>query len=132
MSNDSGNPTLEQLQQYNEEQLYSFFIAESVINEQIWILTDEYGCVMLNTDDEDCVPVWPSQELAQAWATEEWSECKPEAISLSVWHERWTPGLEEDGFAVVICPFESQDGIVTYAEELEKALQKKAAKLARK
>ena len=127
----SATPSLEQLQQYNEEQLYSYFIAEAVKNEQIWILTDEYGCVMLNTEDEDCVPVWPSESLAQAWATEEWSVCKAEAISLSVWHERWTPGLEEDGFAVVVCPFETKDGIVSYPEELEKALQKKAAKLAR-
>ncbi len=24
---------------------------------EVWILTDEHGCVMLNTEDEDCVPV---------------------------------------------------------------------------
>lgn len=125
-------PDLETIQKYNAEQLYSHFVSEAATHKQIWILTDEYGSVMLNTDDEDCVPVWPSKALAEAWATGEWSECKAEAISLKKWHSRWTAGLEEDGFAVVICPIEEQDGLVVYPEELDKALEKKARKLADK
>lgn len=125
-------PDLETIQKYNAEQLYSHFVNEAATHKQIWILTDEYGSVMLNTDDEDCVPVWPSKALAEAWATGEWSDCKAEAISLKKWHSRWTGGLEEDGFAVVICPIEEQDGLVVYPEELDKALEKKARKLADK
>lgn len=125
-------PDLETIQKYNAEQLYSHFVSEAATQKQIWILTDEYGSVMLNTDDEDCVPVWPSKELAEAWATGEWSDCKAEAISLKKWHSRWTGGLEEDGFAVVICPIEEQDGLVVYPEELDKALEKKTRKLADK
>ncbi|MCP4597616.1 DUF2750 domain-containing protein [Neptuniibacter sp.] len=128
----SDSSDLESILKMDNEQLYFHFVTEAVKQQQIWILTDHYGSVMLNTDDEDCVPVWPSQELAEAWATEEWGECKAEAISLKKWYSHWTPGLEEDGFAVVICPIEHQDGVVAYADDLDAALRKKEQKLAKK
>ena len=31
---------------------------------------------MLNSEEEDCVPVWPNEEFALQWATGEWSECR--------------------------------------------------------
>lgn len=128
----SDTSAIDAILKMNEEQLFSHFVTETVTQQQIWILTDHYGCVMLNTEDEDCVPVWPDQVLAEAWATDEWSECKAEAIPLKKWHSHWTPGLEEDGFAVVICPVEGQDGIVIYADDLDNSLTKKARKLANK
>lgn len=120
------------VEKMNAEQLYAFFIHEAVAQQKIWILTDHYGSVMLNTDDEDCVPVWPNVELAEAWATGEWAGCNAQEISLETWYSRWTPGLEEDGFAVVICPVESQDGLVAYPEDLDKALRKRERKVSEK
>lgn len=125
-------PDLATIQKYNDEQLYAFFISEVVDRGELWILMDEYGSVMLNTEDEDCVPVWPLKALAEGWATEEWSHCKAEAISLKTWHSRWTPGLEEDGFALVLSPFEGSDGQVIYADDLDAALKKRARKVADK
>ncbi len=132
MTENTNKPDLNTISKYNEEQLYAYFISEVVSEGQIWILVDEYGSVMLNTEDEDCVPVWPSIEMAQTWATAEWDNCKAEAISLDKWHKRWTGGLEEDGFAVVICPLEDREGLVIYPEDLDKALQKRQRKLADK
>jgi len=124
----SATPEINDVLKMNAEQLFGHFLSEAVSQQQIWILTDHYGCVMLNTEDEDCVPVWPNQALAETWATDEWHECKAEAIPLKKWHSHWTPGLEDDGFAVVVCPVEGQDGIVIYADDLERALRKKARK----
>ena len=132
MTENANKPDLNTISKYNEEQLYAYFISEVVSEGQIWILVDEYGSVMLNTEDEDCVPVWPSLEMAQTWATAEWDNCKAEAISLDKWHKRWTGGLEDDGFAVVICPLEDREGLVIYPEDLEKALQKRQRKVADK
>ena len=131
MAQQDNQPDINDVKKYNEEQLYAFFVSEAIAAGQIWILMDEYGSVMLNTDDEDCVPVWPSQTLAQAWATGEWDHCKAESISISTWHSRWTGGLEEDGFAVVVCPIEDQEGLVIYPEDLDKALQKRAKKISK-
>ncbi|CAH0526375.1 hypothetical protein VHP8226_01774 [Vibrio hippocampi] len=42
---------------YDEEKRLNYSVKTMVQERQIWILTDEHGCVMLNTEDEDCVPV---------------------------------------------------------------------------
>ncbi len=90
---------IDEISRYDEEKRLKYSVKTMVQERQIWILTDEHGCVMLNTEDEDCVPVWPNQEFAEQWATGEWDNCKAEAISLNKWHSRWTHGLEDDELA---------------------------------
>ena len=53
-----------------------------------------------NTEDDDCVPVWPNEAFAQDWATGDWEHCEPEAISLNKWQSRWTSGLEDDELSI--------------------------------
>ena len=119
---------IEQIQGYDAEKRYKYLVKEVVSNREIWILTDQHGCVMLNTDDEDCVPVWPNKEFAESWATGEWEECKAEAISLNKWHSRWTHGLEDDELAVVIFPNQDEDGLVVFPDELDFELKQQAKK----
>ncbi|MGF1702283.1 DUF2750 domain-containing protein [Photobacterium makurazakiensis] len=119
---------VEAIQGYDTEKRYKYLVKEVVANREIWILTDEHGCVMLNTDDEDCVPVWPNQEFAESWATGEWDNCKAESISLNKWHSRWTHGLEDDELAIVIFPNQNEDGLVVYPDELDFELKQQARK----
>lgn len=90
MSNALTAEQIATINQYDQEQRFKYCIKEIVANQQVWILKDEHGCVMLNTEDDDCVPVWPNREFAEAWATGEWSECEAEAISYNKWRSRWT------------------------------------------
>ena len=53
--------TLDNIAQFTPEQRLSYLVKECISNKQVWILTDQDGCVMLNTEDEDCTPVWPSE-----------------------------------------------------------------------
>lgn len=128
MSNALDASRIAEIQALDAEQRYQYLVKEVVANRQIWILTDEHGCVMLNTEDEDCIPVWPNQEFAEAWATGEWEHCKAEAISLNKWHSRWTVGLEDDELAIVIFPNEEEDGLVVYPDELDNELKQRARK----
>ncbi|RKF19797.1 DUF2750 domain-containing protein [Alginatibacterium sediminis] len=114
--------------QSDPQSRYLFFMQSAVDHQEIWILNDSDGCVMFNTDDEDCVPVWPSQEHAQAWAVDEWQDCEAKSIELKVWLERWTRGLEGDELAVVVFPNIEQEGYVMDPEELDAALRKKMNK----
>ena len=111
------------IQQYSAQKRYNYLIKEVLKNKQIWLLVDEHGCVMLNSEEEDCVPVWPNKEFAQAWATDEWSHCTAEAISLEKWHNRWTHGLEEDELAIVVFPDQNGEGLIFFPDEFDFELQ---------
>ncbi|WIH29086.1 DUF2750 domain-containing protein [Photobacterium damselae] len=117
-----------EIQAFDAEKRYKYLVKEVVANREIWILIDEHGCVMLNTEDEDCVPVWPNKEFAEAWATGDWAECKAESISLNKWHSRWTHGLEDDELAVVIFPNQDEDGLVVSPDELDFELKQQVKK----
>ena len=117
--------TINTIEQYGADQRFKYFINEVTVNQVIWILTDEHGCVMLNSDDEDCVPVWPNKEFAQSWANGEWQSCQAEAISLDKWLSHWSPGLEDDQLSVVIFPNQAEEGMVIYPDELDAELRHK-------
>jgi hypothetical protein len=120
--------TLNIIANYDPEQRLHYLLKEIIQHQQVWILTDQDGCVMLNTEDEDCTPVWPSEEFAQAWATGEWSDCAPKAIGLDTWHSRWTQGLEDDDVAIAVFPGENEEGLVISAQEFDFELKTKAKK----
>lgn len=119
---------IEQIQSSNEEQRFHYFMKEVVEHRKIWILIDEHGSVMLNTEEEDCVPVWPHKEFAESWATGEWEQCQAEAISLNKWHSRWTVGLEEDDLSVVVFPNQQEKGEVLSPEMFDFELTKQERK----
>jgi len=100
------------------------FFKEVAQSNNIWILADEHGCVMLNSDDEDCVPVWPSEALATEWANEDWENCEASSISINKWKSRWTNGLAQDDLAIVIYPDKQGEGCVIDPFEFEALLEK--------
>lgn len=117
------------IQEYTPQKRHTYLIQEVLKNKQIWLLADEYGCVMLNSEDEECVPVWPNKEFAETWATKEWSHCTAKAISLEKWHNRWTHGLDEDGLSIVVFPDQNNEGLIFFPDEFDFELQQ-AKKLA--
>ena len=86
---------------------------------QIWILSDDDGAVMLVSEDEDCIPVWPTKEAALLWRSDEWSQCEAIAISQKDWLAKWTNGLLQDDICIAVFPITGQDGLVTFADEFE-------------
>lgn len=119
-------PSLNDMLSYNSErrtQAFSDIVKQA---QQIWILNDNDGAVMLVTEDEDCIPVWPSEEAALLWRTAEWEHCEAIAISLEVWLARWTKGMQEDEVSVVVFPVPGEDGLVVFPDEFEAMLQPKS------
>ncbi len=113
----------------SDESRVEYLFNEILKHRKIWILTDEHGCVMLNTDDEDCIPVWPSQETAELWINQDWKHCTAESISLNKWLSRWSIGLEDDELAIVVFPDLINQGMILYPAEFEHELRNKAKKL---
>ncbi|KJY83235.1 phage-shock protein [Vibrio galatheae] len=121
------NELLETVNKMRSDERFNYCLKEIANNRKVWILTDEHGCVMLNTEDEDCVPVWPHQEFAEQWATGDWEHCKAEPISTAKWFSRWTCGLEDDELSVVVFPGDNEEGVVLYPDEFEVELKKRNA-----
>lgn len=99
-----------------------YLFEQANANKEIWILIDDVGAVMFQSDDEDCLPVWPSKDIAQLWCDGDWEHCKPHAISLEKWEEKWTPGLEDDEVAVLVFPNAQDEGVVMLPWEFQEKL----------
>lgn len=110
------------------EKRYQYLLQQVQLTQQIWILIDEHGCVMLNSDEEDCVPIWPAKEFAETWLTNEWKNCKLESISVAKWQSRWTSGLEDDELSIAIFPDHQGEGLVISPYEFDVDLRTKSKK----
>ena len=119
------------IEKYDEQKRFKYLLEAVITNREIWILVDEHGCMMLNTEDEDCVPVWPNKEFAQDWITDDWKACKTQAISLNQWQSRWTAGLAEDELAIVVFPNQAEEGQVLFPDEFDYELSQQAKKAAK-
>ncbi|MGL6177459.1 MAG: DUF2750 domain-containing protein [Vibrionaceae bacterium] len=117
------NKKEQEIMELNAELRARYLFSEVHANGKIWILRDEDGCVMLNSEGEDVVPVWPSAALAASWVSGEWQDCRPEAITLSDWYSKWTSGLSDDELAVAVFPRPDGDGFVMSAEEFDVSLK---------
>ena len=105
------------------DQRYDYFVSTVSDWQQVWSLHGKGGWVVVSsTDGEECFPVWPHPDYAAAWATGDWADCRPEAIPLDVWLERWTPGMEQDGTLLAVFPNEEEEGVVVSPGELRDSL----------
>lgn len=108
------------------EARYDYMVEQVKIHKIIWTLQDSDGCVMLTTEDEDCIPMWPSEEIATLWAVDDWKDCQPLAIPLDEFQQRWVSGMEDDDLFVAVCPIQEDLGVVIPPFEIDQRLTPRA------
>ncbi|WP_337841028.1 DUF2750 domain-containing protein [Rheinheimera sp.] len=113
---------LNKLAELDAEQRYDYFVNAVADTEQIWILVDEEGFVLVDADDERCIPVWPHAELAEQWINGDWAQCQAQAVDVAVWLDKWTAGLNGDELAIAVFPHAQQPGVVIGPEEFAETL----------
>jgi hypothetical protein len=104
---------------------YDYLVELVKEHKELWTLQDQDGCVMLTTEEEDCIPMWPTEEAATLWAVDEWKDCQPLAIPLTEWQERWVGGMEDDDLFVAVFPVVDDLGVVIPPYELNERLTPK-------
>jgi hypothetical protein len=119
------SPSFNEVLQMSADKRYTYLLSQAQQHQQLWILNDDDGCVILTTEDEDCVPVWPAQAFAQHWATGDWEHCVPMAISVSDWLARWTPGLQGDDVNIAVFPNPEEEGLIIFPDDFDADLRKK-------
>lgn len=85
------------------EAAYDAFVTEVKQTRQVWGLNSDEGwatCPSAFFEETDVIPFWSNQAAAQVHCTEEWSNYKPEAISLDEFLTDWLPGMHEDDVMV--------------------------------
>ncbi len=113
---------LNKLSLLDAEQRYDYFIQAVADLEKIWILVDEEGFVLVDADEERCIPVWPHAELAELWISGDWAQCQAQAIDIATWLDKWTAGLDGDELAIAVFPHAAEPGVVIGPEEFSETL----------
>ncbi|MBD5771393.1 DUF2750 domain-containing protein [Marinomonas sp. SM2066] len=101
-----------------DSQRLDYFVEQAKATELVWSLSNEEGYVMVETDDGDCVMVWPDAEFASQWAVDDWDDCEPVSVSLEVFKSEWLPSLTLDNVTVAVFPNIEDEGKLSTAEEL--------------
>lgn len=115
--------TPEDLLNQPAEQRYNYLINQIKETGELWILADDVGAVMFNSEQEDCIAVWSAEALAKLWCTDDWAHCNALSVSKDKWLKDWTPGLEEDEVSILIMPDLNDEGIVIEPWELAERLK---------
>lgn len=127
MSSDELNAILE----LDCEARFDIFLDIVGEEREVWILinSDEHF-LKLHSEDQggfEYLPVWPSTEFAEAYATGE-SELQPKSIPLPQFLNRWLPGLKQDGIEVGVFPGADDSVWITEPADLEKDLRDELAR----
>jgi hypothetical protein len=107
------------------EQRYDYFIDAVLEERELWILVNsekQFLKIYAEEDNFEYVPLWPSAESAQNYASED-ETLTPQKITLPEFMKKWVPGLTKDALAIGVFP--GADGSIWHCEakELEKDLK---------
>ncbi len=106
------------------DERYDYFVTHVLRGGEVWGLTSEAGWVsMISEEGEECLPIWPHERFAAAWATDDWADCKPTPIPLDQWLARWIPGMRADGTLLAVFPDADEPGVVVTPDELREAFE---------
>lgn len=101
------------------EDRFEYALQKIVENGELWGLYGNNGWLLLQAEDDACLPIWPSEAFAQAWEKNEFPDCKPKSIKLDIWLSQWLPGMQNNGTLVLVFPLsEDEEGIMLNAQEV--------------
>lgn len=107
------------LSKLQPEERFEYALDKIVENGQLWGLYGANGWLLLQAEDDACLPIWPSEDFAQAWEKDDFPDCKPKPIELDAWLNQWLPGMEKNKTLVLVFPLsEDEEGIMLDATEV--------------
>lgn len=119
-TDNEANPT-----SLTSEERYDFFLDHVLEEKELWILVNENNeFLKIYAEDEEFeyLPVWPTSELAQDYASEDRS-ISAMGISLVEFLKKWVIGLTKDQLEVGVFPTADGSVWMLSAEELKNDIQ---------
>ena len=102
------------------EERYDYFLNKVASWEEVWILVndgEEFLKLFSEEDKLEYVPIWPHPDLASEYANNAGETLFAKKITLTVFFDRWIPGLERDNLMLSVFP--STDSTVWIMEPSE-------------
>jgi hypothetical protein len=97
----------------------AYFVEKVKETQTVWSLSNEEGFVMVETDEGDCVMVWPDAEFASQWAVDDWDDCEPVAVEMASFMTEWLPSLAMDKITIAVFPNIEDEGKLSSADDLK-------------
>jgi hypothetical protein len=101
-----------------------YFYSMVATDEQVWLLRDEMGDLLLLEDDGDysfLLPVWPSRSFAEMEAANLEESYEAFNLPLSIFLDDLLVDIENDGGATAIFP-NKKDTTVQYRDEIKEMI----------
>lgn len=102
---------------------FGLFIDHIKQGQPCFALADAEGCLVLEVAKEQVLPIWPTADMANEWASKEHEGFQAMQISAEDLTEKWLPGMSNDGFSVGVAPNMAGESIVLQASELLNDIQ---------
>ncbi|TRY32582.1 DUF2750 domain-containing protein [Aliiglaciecola sp. M165] len=101
------------------EERFDYALTAMVENRELWGLFGENGWLLLQAEEDACVPIWPHESFAKAWEKDDFPDCTPKKIDLDAWLNQWLPGMQKNGTLVLVFPIgDDEEGIMLEASEV--------------
>ncbi|WP_026958592.1 DUF2750 domain-containing protein [Aliagarivorans taiwanensis] len=104
------------------KQRYEQLIEQTRKAGALWTLSDEQGCLIVDTEKEKVLLVFASEQLAKAWAEQDHPSFAPLSIPVEMFIEKWAPGMSNDGFDVAVAPSMAGEGTIVSPGQLAEEL----------
>ncbi|WP_199611165.1 DUF2750 domain-containing protein [Flocculibacter collagenilyticus] len=108
---------VEVINNMSDETRYEYIVSQAKQHQKIWTLSDEKGCLLINTGEEQCLAIFSHKQLATTWAAIDHPECTPLEIELSAFLNAWVVGMENDGFQLAIQPNVAGESLIATPSE---------------
>ncbi len=105
---------------------YSHFIRQVADWQEVWSLRDDGGWRLVADDQgNECMPVWPHERYATAYATGDFEGCRAEPIPVQRWLAEWLPNLRKDCRRIAVFPVENgrERGVIVELQVVESDLR---------
>ncbi|WP_100658277.1 DUF2750 domain-containing protein [Alteromonas flava] len=111
------------------EQRFDYFLEHLQKVPSLWGLFGKNGWVMVESENELCLPIWPHHDFVVGWERDDFPECEPKSIPLDEFVNVWVDGLSNNNTLLLIFPCgEEEEGIVITANEWLECWQELNAK----
>jgi hypothetical protein len=109
---------------------YKYFVKKVADENTVWSLRHADGWALASNDEgASLVPVWPHPSYAEICAGGNWADYGAVEIPLSVWLDRWIPGMLKDARQVAVFPTDKNQGIAIGPKRLDADLREELSYL---